>query len=67
MDPGRTFFGVEKNKNNRLTKGVKIIEAKKNPQKPIRRFRPEIPATRDSAIYRSTNSKLIAGCLMLLL
>jgi hypothetical protein len=64
-DLGRTFCGVAKNKNDKLMKGVKIMEAKKNPQKPMRRFRPRIPAKRHNERYRSTNSKLIVGCLRL--
>ncbi|TRZ53249.1 hypothetical protein D4S03_02070 [bacterium] len=45
----QTFRGVEKYKNSKLMTGVKMKEQKKKPQKPIRRFRPAIPATRHSA------------------
>jgi len=42
----RIFRGIAKNKNNSVTKGEKINEAKKKPQKPMRLFRPAIPAIR---------------------
>jgi hypothetical protein len=51
--------GVAKYRNNRLTKGVKIKELKKKPQNPIRRFRPAIPAARQSARYTTASSRTI--------
>jgi hypothetical protein len=52
--------GVEKYRNSRLTNGVKMSEQNRKPQKPMRRFRPRMPANALSAKYRSAASKLIA-------
>ena len=58
LRPGETFResggliqglrGDAKYKNKRLMTGVKMMEEKRKPQKPIRRCRPTIPATRHS-------------------
>jgi hypothetical protein len=45
----QTLRGVEKYRNRRQTKGVKMIEQKKKPQKPMRRFEPKAPANMLSA------------------
>jgi hypothetical protein len=46
---GHALRGVVKNKNNRLMKGVKMMEQNRKPQKPMRRFLPAIPATKHNA------------------
>jgi hypothetical protein len=56
----QTFRGDAKYRNRRLMIGVKTIEQKRKPQKPMRRSRPTIPATRHSNKYAITSSTIIA-------
>ncbi len=39
--------------------GVKMMDEKKKPQKPMRRFRPMIPANKDNARYSNAISGVI--------
>lgn len=55
----QTFRGDAKYRNRRLMIGVKTMEQNRNPQKPMRRSRPTIPATRHSTKYSSTSSTTI--------
>jgi hypothetical protein len=52
LDTNRYCFRIDaKYRNMRLIKGVKRTEQKRKPQKPMRRSRPTIPATRHRARY----------------
>src|ERR1039457_1355083 len=53
------FRGIAEYRNSRLMMGVTPMEQKRKPQKPMRRFRPTMPATRHSAKYASTSSRTI--------
>src|SRR5579871_1972184 len=50
----QAFRGCPKYRNRRLMIGVKTIELKKYPQNPMRRFLPQIAATRHNARYTRT-------------